>query len=340
MICRMTEKVKISLRIIEPERGSTSAALATRKAVDLGRGLPYTGPSNSRGAWGSMRRTLFVSVAVGFVILQGCTLQSVALRSMDSVFDNAVASIMSESDLRLAEPAIAGNLKLLEGLSASDPTNIKFLLLACQGYASYALAFADDNPERASLFYARAEQYGKRALAQRGIPEKVFHAEPSAMQQALTRLGAADVPLVFWATNAWANRVYLQLEDPNAIADLPTVNAMMQWVKDREPTYFYGGPYLYFGTYFASLPPLLGGKPELAKENFERAVDASQGKFLFAYLMYAKTYAVETQDEALFQELLNRVVSSSVDVLPAQRLANAVAIKRARELLAGKDQYF
>jgi hypothetical protein len=58
------------------------------------------------------------------------------------------------------------------------------------------------------------------------------------------------------------------------------------------------------------------------------------------YVLYAKTYAVETQNEALFQDLLNRVVSSSVDVLPEQRLANAVAKKRARELLAGKDQYF
>ena len=134
--------------------------------------------------------------------------------------------------------------------------------------------------------------------------------------------------------------MYLQLEDPDAIADLPTVGAMMEWVRDREPTYFYGGPYLYFGTYFGSLPPTLGGRPELAKENFERAIAVSQGKFLMTYVLYAKTYAVETQNEGLFQDLLNRVVSSSVDVLPEQRLANAVAKKRARELLAGKDQYF
>jgi hypothetical protein len=287
-----------------------------------------------------MRRMIPLFAALALAVLQGCSFSTFALRSIDSVFDNAVAAVMAESDLRLAEPAIAGNLKLLEGVSASDPTNVKFLLLSCMGYTSYALAFADDTPDRAVMFYARAEQFGKRGLVQRDIPDKVFHADPAAMQAALARLGTSDVPLVFWTANAWANRVYLQLEDPDAIADLPTVSAMMEWVRNREPTYFYGGPYLYFGTYFGSLPPLLGGKPELAKENFERAIAVSQGKFLMTYVLYAKTYAVETQNEGLFQDLLNRVVSSSMDVLPEQRLANAVAKKRARELLAGKDQYF
>jgi hypothetical protein len=288
-----------------------------------------------------MKRLVLIALALALLALQGCSIQTFALRSLDSVFDNAVSAVMAEGDLRLAEPAIAGNLKLLEGVSASDPTNVKFLLLACMGYQSYALAFADDSADdRAVTFYERAEQFGKRALVVRGVPEQVFHADPATMQKALARLGGGDVPLVFWAASAWGNRVYMQLEDPNAIADLPTVSAMMAWVKEREPTYFYGGAYLYFGTFYGSLPPLLGGKPELARENFERAVAASQGKFLMTYVLYAKTYAVETQNEGLFEDLLNRVMSSSVDVLPEQRLANAVAKKRARQLLASARDYF
>jgi hypothetical protein len=284
-------------------------------------------------------RTLLPAALLA-LLLQGCSLQTFALRSIDSVFDNAVASVMAEGDLRLAEPAIAGNLKLLEGVVASDPTNLKFLLLACEGYTSYALAFADDSPERAAMFYGRAEQYGKRALGLRGIPQRVFRSDAPSMDAALSRLGRQDVPLVFWTASAWGNRVYLQMEDPDAIADLPCINAMMQWVKDREPTYFYGGPWLYFGTYFSSIPPALGGKPERARENFEHAVAASQGRFLMTFVLYARYYAVQTQDEALFQDLLNRVVSSSADVLPEQRLANAVAKKRARQLLAARGDYF
>ena len=284
--------------------------------------------------------TALVATALCTLLLQGCSLQTFALRSIDSVFDNAVASVMAEGDLRLAEPAIAGNLKLLEGVVASDPQNLKFLLLACEGYTSYALAFADDSPERAVMFNGRAEKYGVRALVQRGIPQKVFRSDAPSMQAALARLGREDVPLVFWTASAWANRVYLQMEDPDALADLPCINAMMEWVRDRDANYFFGGPWLYFGTYFSSIPPALGGKPERARESFERAVAASQGRFLMTYVLYARYYAVEMQDEALFQDLLNKVVDSSVDVLPEQRLANAVAKKRARQLLAAARDYF
>jgi hypothetical protein len=287
-----------------------------------------------------MNARILLPAALLALFLQGCSLQTFALRSIDSVFDNAVASVMAEGDLRLAEPAIAGNLKLLEGVVASDPTNLKFLLLACQGYTSYALAFADDSPERAVTFYGRAEQYGVRALVLRGIPRTVFRADAAEMQAALARLGRENVPLVFWTASAWGNRVYLQMEDPDAIAELPSINAMMEWVRDREPDYFYGGPSLYFGTYYSSIPPALGGRPALAKENFERAVAASKGRFLMTYVMYARYYAVETQDETLFQDLLNRVVSASADILPEQRLANAVAKKRARQLLAATGDYF
>ena len=56
--------------------------------------------------------------------MQGCSIQTAALRSMDGLFDATVASLMEESDLRFAESAIAGNMKLLEGVIASDPSNV------------------------------------------------------------------------------------------------------------------------------------------------------------------------------------------------------------------------
>jgi hypothetical protein len=259
---------------------------------------------------------------------------------LDNLFDNTVASFMEEGDLGLAEQGIAGNLKLLDGVVKSDPENDKFLLLACQGYASYALAFAEDNPERALAFYTRARAYGARGLEILGVPQKVFTSDGPAMRQALARLDRSDVPLVFWTASAWGSAVILQLADPDAIAGLPSINAMMEWVKEKDPTYYYGGPYLYFGMYYGSFPPLLGGRPDLAKENFERAITAGGGRFLMTYVFYAKTYAVETQDERLFENLLNHVIDASADVLPEQRLANTVAKKRAQEALARKGDYF
>jgi hypothetical protein len=274
------------------------------------------------------------------VVLQACTLQRIALGSVDSVFDKTVAALMEESDLRFAESAIAGDMKLLEGVVESDPTNVRYLQLACMGYTSYALAFAEDDPARALLFYSRARDYGLRGLLARGIPKGALSADAATLRAALHRLGNGDVPLVFWTADAWGSAIRLQPDDPDAMAAVPTANALMEWVKDREPDFFYGGPFLYFGVYYGSYPPALGGRPDLSRENFDRAVAAGKGRFLMTDVLYARTYAVLTQDRTLFQTLLTRVVEAPADILPEQGLANAVAQQRARQLLGREEELF
>ena len=267
-------------------------------------------------------------------------MQSLALRSVDSLFDNTVAALMSEGDLSFAESAIAGDLKLLEGVVESDPTNVKYLQLACMGYASYALAFAEDVPERAFVFYSRALSYGQRGMVLRGVPKAAFSGDAASMRSALAKLGRSDVPLVFWTASAWGSAINLQQSEPDAIASIPTANALMEWVRDREPDFFYGGPSLYFGVYYGSYPKALGGRPDLARESFDRAVASGKGRFLMTEVLYARIYAVQTQNQPLFKELLTRVVEAPPDLLPEQRLANAVAQKRARQLLARAEELF
>jgi hypothetical protein len=256
------------------------------------------------------------------------------------MFDKTVQALMSEGDLRFAEYAMAGDLKLLEGVAESDPSNVRYLQLACMGYASYALAFTEDEPARALLFYSRAQAFGVRGMVQRGVPRGAFAADAATMRAALRRLGKGDVPLVFWTANAWGNAISLQPDDPDVIAAVPTANALMQWVREQDPDYFYGGPFLYFGVYYGSYPPSLGGRPDLSRESFERALASAKGRFLMTDVLYAKTYAVQTQDRKLFHDLLTRVVDAPGDLLPEQGLANAVAQSRARALLAREGELF
>jgi hypothetical protein len=52
-----------------------------------------------------------------------------------------------------------------------------------------------------------------------------------------------------------------------------------------------------------------------------------------ADVFYAMTYAVQTQNRELFSALLQKVNESSLDLLPEQRLANAIAKKKGEKLL-------
>ena len=58
------------------------------------------------------------------------------------------------------------------------------------------------------------------------------------------------------------------------------------------------------------------------------------------YVYYARSYAVQTQNEALFEELLTKVQNTSLDILPEFRLANAIAKQKAELLLARKAELF
>ena len=286
-------------------------------------------------------KKILSSLSVLLVFLSsGCSIQKMALRSIDGIFDNAMLALTEEEDLKIAEQAIGGNLKLIDGLLKTDPENEKLLLLACQGYTSYSLGFAEDSLPRALLFYLRAQRYGMRALTLRGIPDSVFYSDPVTMKRSLAKLSADDVPIVFWTVNAWGSAVNLQRDNPDAVANLPIVNAMMEWVKEKDSTYYYGGPLLYFGVYYGSLPAMFGGNTDLSRAYFERAIAASRGSFLMTYVFYAKSYAVQVQDEALYQDLLMRVLQAPRDILPDQRLPNSIAKLRAREMLAHKSDYF
>ncbi|MGH2568610.1 MAG: TRAP transporter TatT component family protein [Bacteroidota bacterium] len=284
-------------------------------------------------------KKLAILIILGLSI-QGC-IQTLAIRTVGGIMDYGLEAFNEESDLRLAENALSSNLKLLEALIKGDPENASLLQLASQGYSAYALAFAeDDSAERAQLFYVRGRDYGLRILNQNAQFRAAFGADLTTFQRALQSLSASDVPAVFWTAFGWAGYINLARTDMEAFAALPKVNAMMEFVLRKDPSYYYGGAHLFFGSFIASTPVALGGKPEEAKKHFETALALNGGRFLMSYVYYAKTYAVQVQDKQLFESLLEKIEEAPVDILPEARLPNAVAKKKARLLRETIDELF
>jgi hypothetical protein len=279
-------------------------------------------------------RPILIS-ALALVFCSGC-FQQIAVDSLTGIMENGFEVLNEESDLDLAGTSIAGNLKLIESVIRTDPGNRDLLMMACRGYASYAMAFVeDDDPVRAREFYRRGLGFGRQLFDQQGKIARSFDGPSSDLEAALAAAGDGDVPAIFWTAVSWGGYVSLGLTDPDALAALPKVEAMMNFVRDRDPGYFYGGADFFLGTIAGSRPPILGGSPEASKEHFDRALSLSGGKFLLTYVYYARTYAVQVQDSVLFGSLLTAVDTASIDVLPAARLSNAVA-KRKAALLRGK----
>jgi len=279
----------------------------------------------------------FVVVSL-MLFMTGCSLQKLALKTTSGLFAYGIEAFYSEPDLEIAEPAIAANLKLLEGFHRADPKNKTILELLTQGYAGFALAFLDDHaPKRASRIYLRARDYGflrlqKTTAFKNGIPKK----EADFVAQ-LPLVKTSEVAVLFWTAFAWAGWVNLNRDNPQAVFDLSKVKAMMTRVLELDDTFFFGSAHLFWGSTYGSIPKMLGGDPEKARDHFEKAINISDNKFLIAQVYEAQYYAVTTLDEALFDKLLKQVIDAPENILPGYELMTAVAKRKAKALLAKKD---
>jgi hypothetical protein len=274
-------------------------------------------------------------------ILGGCSIQKIAVRSKTAIMENGLTALFEEEDLQIARTAEESELKLLEAFSRSDPENERLKILLCQGYASYALGFVEDeDKERAALFYRRARDYGFGVLGKNKRFQDALKKSPDELKAAAEEFGAADLEALFWTANSWGLWINTQRHSPAAMAELPKVKALMERVMALDASFYYGGPYLFMGLVNCIIPKMLGGNPEAGKEFFEKALSVSNNKFLIIKVFYAQYYAVQAQDGALFARLLGEVLNAPVDILPEQKLVNAVAKRKAEALLGEKENLF
>jgi hypothetical protein len=282
----------------------------------------------------------FISCALAALVFSGCV-QQIAVSTVGGIVDDGFEGFTEESDLEFARDALPGNLKLIDVLLKSEPDNERLLRLASQGYNSYALAFLEDSdPDRARAFYLRGRDQALKILRTDEDVARALSAHPDSLRDVLRTTSESMVPAAFWAAFGWGSYIYLSLDNPDAVADLPRAEALMQFVADRDSSYYYAGADLFLGMLYGSRSRMLGGDPVKSRNHFERALRTTERKFLMAQLYYARSYATQNLDEELFDRLIAEVENTSLEVLPENRLANAVAKRKAALLKARKSELF
>jgi tetratricopeptide (TPR) repeat protein len=273
------------------------------------------------------------------IFLHGCS--SISTRMALPMVESQVASINAETDPILAEQAIPASLKMLEGLLRDDPGNETLLHNLAKGFCGYAFSFVEDtDPERASLLYLRGRGYAERLLVANGMPEKLTGQNLEQFKNKLKTLDADQLPGLYWLGQCWAGWLMHNLDDLQAFVAISKVEATLQRALALDESYHYAGPHLLLGAFYGGRSKMLGGKPDKARDHFEQCLKLTHDKFLMAKVIYAKTYAVQMQDSALFKKLLTAILETPADILPEQQLANAVAKQKAQKLLESADDLF
>jgi hypothetical protein len=254
--------------------------------------------------------------------------------------------------------AAASGLVQLEGLHRISPDNPKLTLTLAQGYVAYAFGWVMDKQEAAELdgrfdeadreqarayfMYERARLLVLSLMRKRdaGI-DRALERDPAALTSYLREHYADrddDIELVFWLAISWGS-VISNAPSTDALIDLPLVKALAQHSVELDETYENGGALALLGGFEAAYPEQLGGNWKKGREYFERAIAISKRRNHLHQINFARIYAVNTQDRALFVSLMREVIDAG-DLGDDVRLSNKVARRRAERYLRYTDDLF
>jgi len=249
------------------------------------------------------------------------------------------STIMEQKDPETVRQAIPTFLVLISSLIRGDDENIDLLISGSKLYGSYASVFVED-AQRKRILSEQAYDYASRAVC---LAKKTACSLQEAsffeFEQIIDTFEKEDVLALLALGAAWGGQVQANSSDWNAIADLPRINTIIEKVLVLDETVSNGDAYLYMAVMQSFLPPAMGGKPEVARYHFERALEISEGKNLMALLLYAEKYARLVFDKELHDRLLKQLLETRIDV-SERTLINTIAKSKAKKLLEESDDYF
>ena len=276
-------------------------------------------------------------ILISIFLLSGCSFFNSS--AMVDMTENLSQAILNNNDLAIVEAGGPAYLLMVDSLLYRDPDNESLLRGASNIYTSYTTVFVKDKA-RAKKLTEKALSYALRAICVRRSKTCRFReVNFQEFKNTLLSLEIKDVPDLFTLGSAWSAWIQMHREDWNAVAEISRVEAIMKQVIELDEFYQDGGAHLYLGVLATFLPPALGGKPDVGRRHFERALEISKDKNLMVKVLYAQHYARLMFDRELHDRLLNEVIKTQPDV-PGYTLSNTLAQQRAMELLKSGEDYF
>lgn len=302
-----------------------------------------------------MKRALpTTGLLAALVLASGC--KSVALKFAADAAASTGDNYARDDDPQLVRDAVPFGLKTMEGVLEEKPDHEGLLTALASGFTQYGYAFVQTDAdlddldgrleparaerERARKLYLRARDYGLRGLdVRRRLAGRLRNGGADA-RDALSKARKGDVPLLYWTAASWALSIAANKGDMQAVAELPTPVAMMERALALDESWGDGAIHEFFVTYDATRSAAEGGGPERAKAHLDRVMALSMNKKLGPRVSWAEGVLVQQQRRDEFVRVLQEVVRADPGAVPRFRLANLIAQRRAKALLAHVDDLF
>jgi len=281
----------------------------------------------------------FARVALALALitsLSGCA--GMVSKATDRFSTNLGTAVLNSEDPGTVRDGLPSYLILLDSLVLEPNADPKTLLAAAKLNSAYAGNFTGDDKLRARRLSKKAFDYARRATC---TQDAALCAAIEGDPDAFGKVVAADnnTELMYILAGAWAGYLQANSEDWGAIADLPKIQALLDRVVALDPNHDNGQAWTYLGVINSLRPEAIGGKPAEGRRDFEKAIELSGGRNLYAKTLLAEFYASLLFDQELHDKLLNEVLAAD-PVAPGFTLMNVLAQERAKKLLESGKDYF
>ncbi|MGO8699866.1 MAG: TRAP transporter TatT component family protein [Limisphaerales bacterium] len=307
-----------------------------------------------RGRYRFSRRIILPCLALlAWLAGDGCAVRQYAINQVSNAVSQSGTVYASDDDPDLIKAASPFSLKLMESLLSNNPRHRGLLLASTSGFTEYAFAFVQEEADeteardfsgaealraRARRMYLRAQRYGLRGLDV-GHPgfSGALLAHPKAAVRAASK---KDVPLLYWTGCAWAAAISLSKDDPELIAQIPAMEALMDRALQLDESFDHGAIHDFMITYEMSRQGMAGDPALRARRHFERAMLLSGGSDAAPLVNMAEAVDVQKQDVKEFDSLLQKALAINPDAHPETRLVNLIMQRRARWLQSRRSDLF
>jgi tetratricopeptide (TPR) repeat protein len=286
-------------------------------------------------------------LALALLLPLGCAGRKAVWKDGDGGQDGAsagteTAALVAKGDEHWAKrtdpAAIRSALAEWEKAAAAEPKNLDLLVRITRGYYFLADGYLRGDQKEYLETMDKAVKWGEKAMVAASPEFEAKMRDGGKIPEAVKLVPKQGVPAMYWYASAlgkWAKTKGFAV----LLGQKDNVKATMDRCLELDPNFFYGGPYRYFGAFYAVAPSFAGGDLEKSKVNFNKSLEIAPN-YLGTKVLWAAELSTKEQDEETFEKLLNEVLAAPDDAIPELVPEIMVEKGKAKELLAEQGDLF
>lgn len=276
------------------------------------------------------------------MLASGCKHKPPAGPPMGSFLEDIYGTANTNPDIEMFCRSMPAYLDELEGLMKKNKYDLPLIFRSSGAHYGYAFSCLEDTDTKAAAeIYLKGRDLSLAELRRYSYFDQAFDDSLSKFKQALPyNFDKRNIQPLYWAALNWFGWIGINMNTPEALADIPRVAAMLEFVNTLDRTYENGTVHAVLASLYALQSKADGSDPEKARQEFENAFLYTGNSILAVHVLYARYYATLIQDKQLFEKTLKQVLDTPASQYADKTFVNEVARRKAAALLSNVDAVF